>query len=246
MIAARRLLLVAAAARPLARAASSVVTMPALSPTMTSGKIARWTKKEGDKLSSGDVIGEVETDKATVDFVFQDDGYLAKLLVKEGAEDVAVGSPVCVVVDEQSEVAAAQAAAPPAAAAAAAKPAAAAATQAAKPAAAAAPPAAPKPVAAAPAPVAAPAPAPVAAPVVAAAPKPAPAKAPAPAPAAPASASSTGGYLAFERWGQSLARAPMGTAVGKLQRDYAAAFGYSGHDAIAAPEDKKKPAPAAK
>jgi hypothetical protein len=56
----------------LARAASSVVTMPALSPTMTSGKIARWTKKEGDKLSSGDVIGEVETDKATVDFVFQD------------------------------------------------------------------------------------------------------------------------------------------------------------------------------
>ena len=53
----------AASAPRAARAASSVVTMPALSPTMTAGKIARWTKKEGDKLSSGDVIGEVETDK---------------------------------------------------------------------------------------------------------------------------------------------------------------------------------------
>ena len=53
----------ASAAGQHARAASSVVTMPALSPTMTSGKIARWTKKVGDKLSSGDVIGEVETDK---------------------------------------------------------------------------------------------------------------------------------------------------------------------------------------
>ena len=51
------------APRLLARAASSVVTMPALSPTMTSGKIAKWVKREGDKLASGDVIGEVETDK---------------------------------------------------------------------------------------------------------------------------------------------------------------------------------------
>ena len=140
---ASRALAAVAAARLLpapARAASSVVTMPALSPTMTSGKIARWTKKEGDKLSSGDVIGEVETDKATVDFVFQDEGFLAKLLVPQGAEDVAVGAPVCVVVDELSEVAAAQAAAPPkAAAAAAAKPAAPAAAVAAAAAAAAAP-----------------------------------------------------------------------------------------------------------
>ena len=94
--------------------ASQVVTMPALSPTMTSGKIAKWTKKEGDKVTSGETIGEVETDKASVDFVFQDEGYIAKFLVKEGAEDVPVGSPVCIVVDEASEIAAAQAAPAPA------------------------------------------------------------------------------------------------------------------------------------
>ena len=88
--------------------------MPALSPTMTSGKIAKWTKKEGDKVTSGETIGEVETDKASVDFVFQDEGYIAKFLVKEGAEDVPVGSPVCIVVDEASEIAAAQAAPAPA------------------------------------------------------------------------------------------------------------------------------------
>ena len=66
---------------------------------------------EGDKVTSGETIGEVETDKASVDFVFQDEGYIAKFLVKEGAEDVAVGSPVCIVVDEASEIAAAQASA---------------------------------------------------------------------------------------------------------------------------------------
>jgi len=97
------------------RCASQVVTMPALSPTMTSGKIAKWTKKEGDKVTSGETIGEVETDKASVDFVFQDEGYIAKFLVKEGAEDVPVGSPVCIVVDETSEIAAAQAAPAPSA-----------------------------------------------------------------------------------------------------------------------------------
>ena len=95
------------------RNASQVVTMPALSPTMTSGKIAKWTKKAGDKVTPGETIGEVETDKASVDFVFQDEGYIAKFLVKEGAEDVPVGSPVCIVVDEASEIAAAQAAPSP-------------------------------------------------------------------------------------------------------------------------------------
>ena len=95
------------------RQASQVVTMPALSPTMTSGKIAKWTKKAGDKVTPGETIGEVETDKASVDFVFQDEGFIAKFLVKEGAEDVPVGSPVCIVVDEASEIAAAQAAPSP-------------------------------------------------------------------------------------------------------------------------------------
>ncbi len=156
-----------------------------------------------------------------------------------------MGAPVCVVVDELSEVAAAQAAAPPKAAAAA---------PAAKPAAAAAAP----PVAApAPAPVAAPVPAPAPAKPAAAAAAPAPVAAPkaaaaapaAPAPkaAAPAASAAAGGgeFLPFATWGQSLARAPMGVAVGKLQRDHVSAFGYSGYDAIAAPaEEKKKPAAA--
>ena len=90
----------AALASSSSRAASTVVYMPALSPTMATGKIAKWNVKSGDKLATGDVIAEVETDKATVDFVFQDEGFLAKLLVPQGAEDVAVGAPVCVVVDE--------------------------------------------------------------------------------------------------------------------------------------------------
>jgi pyruvate dehydrogenase E2 component (dihydrolipoamide acetyltransferase) len=83
-----------------------VLTMPALSPTMTQGNIAAWLKKEGESISAGDTIAQVETDKATVDFEVLDDGIVAKLLVAEGASDLAVGTPVAVLVEEAADVAA--------------------------------------------------------------------------------------------------------------------------------------------
>jgi pyruvate dehydrogenase E2 component (dihydrolipoamide acetyltransferase) len=66
--------------------------MPALSPTMTSGNIGAWQKKPGDTLAPGDVLVEIETDKAQMDFEFQEDGVLAKILKESGEKDVAVGS----------------------------------------------------------------------------------------------------------------------------------------------------------
>lgn len=119
------------------------VPMPALSPTMTVGKIGRWNKKEGDTVNAGDVLCEVETDKATVDFNFQDDGMiLARVLVPAGSEDVAIGTPLALMVEDAKDFeavnkmalpagngaaapAAAKAPAPPASAGAAAAPAAA-------------------------------------------------------------------------------------------------------------------------
>ena len=65
--------------------------MPALSPTMTQGKIVEWFKKEGDKINSGDVLASVETDKAAVDFETNDEGYLAKIIMPKGAADIALG-----------------------------------------------------------------------------------------------------------------------------------------------------------
>ena len=66
--------------------------MPALSPTMTEGAIGTWQKKPGDKISAGDVLVEIETDKAQMDFECQDEGYLAKILVDSGEKEVAVGN----------------------------------------------------------------------------------------------------------------------------------------------------------
>jgi pyruvate dehydrogenase E2 component (dihydrolipoamide acetyltransferase) len=66
--------------------------MPALSPTMTSGNIGTWQKNPGDTLTPGDVLVEIETDKAQMDFEFQEDGVLAKLLKNSGEKDVAVGN----------------------------------------------------------------------------------------------------------------------------------------------------------
>jgi pyruvate dehydrogenase E2 component (dihydrolipoamide acetyltransferase) len=66
--------------------------MPALSPTMTSGNIGTWQKKAGDSIAPGDVLVEIETDKAQMDFEFQEDGTLAKILRDSGEKDVAVGS----------------------------------------------------------------------------------------------------------------------------------------------------------
>jgi pyruvate dehydrogenase E2 component (dihydrolipoamide acetyltransferase) len=80
--------------------------MPALSPTMTTGNIASWKKAEGDAIAAGDIIAEIETDKATMEWEAQDEGVLAKIVVQAGARDVPVGTPVAIVVDEASDVAA--------------------------------------------------------------------------------------------------------------------------------------------
>ena len=68
------------------------VSMPALSPTMTAGNIGTWQKNAGDAVSPGDVLVEIETDKAQMDFEFQEEGVLAKILKDSGEKDVAVGN----------------------------------------------------------------------------------------------------------------------------------------------------------
>jgi pyruvate dehydrogenase E2 component (dihydrolipoamide acetyltransferase) len=146
------------------------ILMPALSPTMEKGNLAKWLKKEGDKVKSGDVIAEIETDKATMEVEAVDEGTLAKIVVPEGTQDVPVNDVIAVLAGDGEDVKAAGASAgaakaPP-------KPAEAPAP---KPATAAAPPA------------------PSAAPAAAAAPAPKPAPAPAPQ-AASASAPQTNGH----------------------------------------------------
>jgi pyruvate dehydrogenase E1 component beta subunit len=79
---------------------STEVLMPALSPTMTEGKLARWLKKVGDEVRAGDVIAEIETDKATMEVEAVDEGKLARILIEEGAEGVAVNTPIAVLVGE--------------------------------------------------------------------------------------------------------------------------------------------------
>jgi pyruvate dehydrogenase E2 component (dihydrolipoyllysine-residue acetyltransferase) len=83
------------------------ILMPALSPTMEKGNLARWLKKEGDKIKSGDVIAEIETDKATMEYEAVDDGTLAKIVVPEGTQDVAVNSVIAVLASEGEDVKAA-------------------------------------------------------------------------------------------------------------------------------------------
>ena len=126
------------------------ILMPALSPTMEKGNLAKWLKKEGDKVKSGDVIAEIETDKATMEVEAVDEGTLAKIVVPEGTQDVPVNDIIAVLAGDGEDVKAAGAGAAPAAKAAPAP----------KPAAAPAPPAAAAPAAKAPAPAVAPAPAP--------------------------------------------------------------------------------------
>src|SRR5579875_379193 len=75
---------------------STQILMPALSPTMTEGKLARWLKKVGEKVRAGDVIAEIETDKATMEVEAVDEGKLAKILIDEGTEGVAVNTPIAV------------------------------------------------------------------------------------------------------------------------------------------------------
>jgi pyruvate dehydrogenase E1 component beta subunit len=94
--------------------------MPALSPTMEQGKLAKWLKNEGDKIKSGDVIAEIETDKATMEVEAVDEGILAKILVAGGTDNVLVNTKIAVIAQDGEDVNAASAAAPVAAPAAAA------------------------------------------------------------------------------------------------------------------------------
>jgi len=91
------------------------ILMPALSPTMEKGNLARWLKKEGDKIKSGDVIAEIETDKATMEYEAVDEGTLAKIVVPEGTQDVAVNAVIAVMAAEGEDVKAASVAQKPAA-----------------------------------------------------------------------------------------------------------------------------------
>jgi len=83
-----------------------VVGMPALSPTMEAGTISKWNVSEGESFSAGDSLAVIETDKATIDFEAQDDGVVGKILVQAGSDEVAVGVPIMVTVEEEGDVAA--------------------------------------------------------------------------------------------------------------------------------------------
>jgi pyruvate dehydrogenase E2 component (dihydrolipoamide acetyltransferase) len=80
------------------------ILMPALSPTMEEGTLAKWLVKEGDTVASGDLLAEIETDKATMEFEAVDEGIVGKILVAEGSEGVAVNTPIAVLVEEGEEV----------------------------------------------------------------------------------------------------------------------------------------------
>src|ERR1700728_2710933 len=82
------------------------VLMPALSPTMEKGNLSKWLKKEGDAIKSGDVIAEIETDKATMEVEAVDEGTLGKILVPEGTADVAVNTPIAEIIGEGEDASA--------------------------------------------------------------------------------------------------------------------------------------------
>src|SRR5438067_4296806 len=82
------------------------VLMPALSPTMEKGNLAKWHKKEGDPVKSGDVIAEIETDKATMEVEAIDEGTLGRILVPEGTNDVAVNTPIAMILADGEDAAA--------------------------------------------------------------------------------------------------------------------------------------------
>jgi pyruvate dehydrogenase E1 component beta subunit len=85
------------------------VLMPALSPTMEQGKLAKWLKREGDKIKSGDILAEIETDKATMEVEAVDEGILAKILIDGGTDNVAVNTPIAIIAAEGEAVSAASA-----------------------------------------------------------------------------------------------------------------------------------------
>src|SRR6058998_4409011 len=88
------------------------IFMPALSPTMEKGNLAKWLKKEGDAVKAGDVIAEIETDKATMEYESIDDGVLAKIVVPEGSQDVPVNQLIAILSQEGEDPKTAAATAP--------------------------------------------------------------------------------------------------------------------------------------
>src|SRR5579872_869296 len=86
------------------------ILMPALSPTMSEGNLARWLKKEGDAVKSGDILAEIETDKATMEFEAVDEGTLGKILVPGGTQGVKVNEPIALLLEEGEDAAALSAA----------------------------------------------------------------------------------------------------------------------------------------
>ncbi|WP_035900352.1 biotin/lipoyl-containing protein, partial [Labrenzia sp. DG1229] len=82
------------------------ILMPALSPTMEEGKLAKWLKAEGDAVTAGDVIAEIETDKATMEVEAVDEGTLGKILVPEGTDNVKVNEKIAVLIGEDEDVSA--------------------------------------------------------------------------------------------------------------------------------------------
>src|SRR5277367_1458670 len=79
---------------------STQILMPALSPTMEEGKLAKWLVKEGQAVKSGDILAEIETDKATMEFEAVDEGTIGKILVPEGAEHIKVNAPIAILIGE--------------------------------------------------------------------------------------------------------------------------------------------------
>src|SRR3982751_1150342 len=88
------------------------VLMPALSPTMTEGTLAKWLKKEGDNVKAGEVIAEIETDKATMEVEAVDEGKMGKILIQAGTANVAVNTPIAVLLEDGEDASAIKSPAP--------------------------------------------------------------------------------------------------------------------------------------
>ena len=82
---------------------SITIYMPALSPTMEMGNIVKWHKAEGDQILSGDIIAEIETDKAVMEFESADEGILGKILIAEGSVDVKVNEPIAIILESEND-----------------------------------------------------------------------------------------------------------------------------------------------
>ena len=83
---------------------TSEILMPALSPTMEEGTLAKWLVKEGDSVSAGDILAEIETDKATMEFEAVDEGTIGKILVSEGSEGIKVNSPIAMLIEDGENI----------------------------------------------------------------------------------------------------------------------------------------------